>query len=94
VSDDAVPEDRAVVDRIVDGTTAVLLVGPGEREAHVPAETLPDGVGDGTWLLVDPDTHPVEVLGVDRELTDRRAADISTRMERIRQERHGGRFDR
>jgi hypothetical protein len=94
VSADTVPEDRAVIDRIVDGNTAVLLVGPGEREAHVPADALPDGVGDGTWLRIDPETDPVEVLGVDRELTDRRAADISTRMERIRQERHGGRFDR
>ncbi len=83
-----------MVDRVVDGTTAVLLVGPDEWEAHVAAADLPEGVTDGTWVVIDPDTRPVEVLGVDEELTRRRAQDISIRMRRLRDERRGGRFAR
>jgi hypothetical protein len=94
VPGDAVPEDRAVVDRVVDGRTAVLLVGPGETEAHVDVATLPPDVGDGTWVVVDLAASPIEVLGVDRELTRRRSDDISARLERIRRQRRGGRFGR
>jgi hypothetical protein len=94
VPDDAVPEDRAVVDRVVDGRTAVLLVGPEETEAHVDVGLLPEDVTDGTWVVVDPTASPIEVLGVDRELTRRRADDISARLERVRQRRRGGRFGR
>jgi hypothetical protein len=94
VPGDAVPADRAVVDRIVDGATAVLLVGPDEWAAHVDAGVLPGGASDGTWLVVDPTTSPVDVLGVDEELTRRRADDISVRMRRMRERRQGGRFER
>jgi hypothetical protein len=94
VPGDAVPGDRAVVDRVVDGRTAVLLVGPDEDEAHVDVATLPPGVSDGTWLVVDPATSPIAVLGVDHELTRRRADELTARLERIRRERRGGRFGR
>jgi hypothetical protein len=92
VPTDAVPEDRAVVDRVVDGRTAVLLVGPDETEAHVDVTSLPAGVSDGTWVVVDRAASPIEVLGIDRELTQRRADDISARLERLRRRRGGGRF--
>lgn len=88
-----IPHDRAVVDRVVDGATAVLLIGPEETEAHVDVSTLPDDTRDGTWLVVDPTASPVQVLGVDRQLTEDRASEIATRMDRLRQERHGGRFN-
>ena len=91
---DPIPHDRAVVDRIVDGTTAVLLVGPAEAEAHLPASALPDGARDGTWLVVEPDDCTVRVLEIDRELTERRAADLGTRLDRLRKKRRSGRFDR
>ena len=91
---DPIPHDRAVVDRIVDGSIAVLLVGPDETEAHVPASSLPDTARDGTWLVVEPDDCSVRVLAIDRELTERRAADLDTRLERLRSQRRGGRFDR
>jgi hypothetical protein len=94
VPGEVVPADRAVIDRIVDGTTVVLLVGADEWEAHVDPSVLPAGATDGTWLVVDPATSPVDVLGVDEELTRRRADDISARMQRIREGRQGGRFAR
>lgn len=91
---EAIPHDRAVVDRIVDDSTAVLLVGPDETEAHVSAASLPEDARDGTWLVVEPEDGTVRVLDIDRELTERRAADLGSRLDRLHRERRGGRFDR
>jgi hypothetical protein len=85
--------DRAVVDRIVDGATAVLLVGPDEAELLVPADSLPDGAGDGTWVVLDLDASPPRVVGTDDALTAARAAGLASRLDAIRKERRGGRFD-
>jgi hypothetical protein len=92
VSDEPVPANRAVVDHVVDDRTAVLLVGPDEDPARVDAAHLPDGAREGTWLIVEPAADPVEVLGIDEELTARRRAEVSRRMDRLRRERRGGRF--
>lgn len=92
--DEVVPADRAVLDRVVEGATAVLLVGPDEWEAHVEAAVLPSSAEDGTWLIVDPETSPVGILGVDEEMTARRTRDVAARMQRLREHRRGGRFER
>ena len=77
-----VPTDAAVLDRIEDGL-AVLLVGPDEVEVTVPAALLPAGARDGDWF---------RWLVPDRELTERRRAEVAARLERIRRDRRGGRF--
>ena len=87
------PADRAVVDRVVEGT-AVLLVGPDETERLVPADRLPAGAGEGTWLAVAPDADPVVVIAVDAEMTAARREGLEDRLERLRRERRGGRFAR
>jgi hypothetical protein len=89
-----IPSDRAVVDRIVDGATAVLLVGPDELELHLPADALPEGATDGTWVILDREMSRPAVLGIDEELTASRAEQLQHRLGRIRQDRAGGRFDR
>jgi hypothetical protein len=83
-----------VVDRIVDGVTAVLLVEPDDEELDLPADQLPDGAVDGTWVRLDRGTEPPRILGIDHERTEARRADIAERMQRLRQQRRGGRFDR
>jgi len=45
-------QEQAVIDRIVDGKHAVLLVGEQEVERIVPVEMLPNGAREGTWLTV------------------------------------------
>jgi hypothetical protein len=92
--DTEVAPDRAVVDRIVDGRTAVLLVGAGADELECRADQLPAGSGEGTWLVLDTSHQPPTIIDVDREMTDLRAADVSRRMQRIREGRRGGRFGR
>lgn len=90
---EAIPHDRAVLDRIVDGSTAVLLVGAAGHELTLPADRLPEDASDGTWLVLDVDVDPPVVVAIDEELTELRRRDLSSRLSRVRQERRGGRFD-
>ena len=85
--------DRAVIDRVVDGVTAVLLVGAEERPLDLPVSTLPEGATDGTWLHLDLTTDPPTVLGIDRQLTEQRSEDLEGRLRDLRRSRSGGRFD-
>jgi hypothetical protein len=89
-----VAPDRAVVDRIVDDTTAVLLVGPTEDELLVPSDSLPEEAAEGSWVIVDLDADPPTVSGIDHELTEARSRDLEARMEELRARRSGGRFSR
>lgn len=93
-ANEAIPEDRAVIDRVVDGATAVLLVGPEETETTVPVAALPEGATEGVWVAVRVDADRVTVLEVDEELTRHRSEVIDQQMERIRQRHSGGRFPR
>jgi len=87
-------EDRAVIDRIVDGHTAVLLVGGDEIELLLPVDALPEDATDGTWVVLDTSTDPPTVTGIDQQLTQRRFDELSARLETIRRKRRGGRFGR
>lgn len=44
---------RAVIDRIEDGGTAVLLVGEEEMKVELPAALLPEGAEGGSHLSVN-----------------------------------------
>lgn len=44
---------RAVVDRIEDGRTAVLLVGEDELKVELPTALLPEGADAGSHLLIN-----------------------------------------
>ena len=89
-----IPDNRAVIGRIVDAATAVLLVGPDETELLLPADELPAAAREGVWVILDLDSDPVAVLAVDTDLTEQRARRIAEQMERIRRQQSGGRFPR
>jgi hypothetical protein len=89
-----IPPDRAVVDRIVDGTTAVLLVGPTEDELLVTACSLPENAEEGSWVFLDLDADPPTIIEVDHELTEARSSELESRMDQLRERRSGGRFSR
>jgi hypothetical protein len=87
------PDGRAeaVVDRIVDGV-AVLLVDR-EEEHHIPADRLPDEVGAGSILLISVGSDgEVTIHGVDVKAEQQRRQAMDDRLERLRTDRHGGRF--
>lgn len=66
-----VAPDRALIERVEDGT-AVLLVGPGGTRVHLDSEDLPPEAVAGAWVILDLQLHPPLVLGVDEELTRQR----------------------
>ena len=44
---------RAVIDRIEDGGTAVVLVGEEEQKVELPASLLPEGAESGSHLSIN-----------------------------------------
>lgn len=89
-----IPDDRAVIDRIVDGATAVLLRGADEHEVLVPVDALPADARERDWVILTSGADPVEVLGVDTELTEQRTQQVQAQLDRIREQQSGGRFPR
>ena len=76
--------EKAVVDRIVDGRTAVILVGEDERQHHYPADKLPEGVQEGTWLRVRVEGSEIVTVEVDAEETEAVRKRIQNKMNRLR----------
>lgn len=71
---------KAVIDRIVDGKHAVLLVGEDETERVLPVENLPDGAREGIWVILHEDGSIV----VDEAQTDLVKSRIQEKMALLR----------
>jgi hypothetical protein len=78
-------ETKAVVDRIEDGTHAVLLVGEEEREFVVAVEQLPAGAREGTWLRARVEGEELVVLGIDAGENEAVKQRIEDKLARLRQ---------
>jgi hypothetical protein len=80
----------AVIDRIVDGEHAVLLVGdPPERELVVPVASLPAGAREGHWLwVVIVDGGLVEVI-VDEDATEQARQRARAQLDELRERGRG-----
>lgn len=79
-------QERAVVDRIIDGTHAVLLVGEDETEQVVPSEQLPDETTEGTWLLITRDDDGrIVAIETDESSTAEVEERIASKLDRLRQ---------
>jgi hypothetical protein len=85
MSEQAIPPDAAVVDRIEDDASAVLHVGPDEVELIVDVALLPEGTQEGDWLRLG--------FRADPQRTASRRTALEGRLDRIRGSRGGGRFD-
>jgi hypothetical protein len=68
---------RAVIDRIEDGGTAVLLVGDEETKVELPASLLPEGAGSGSHLLIN-----VSLDEASRREAEDRAKALQEKLER------------
>ena len=76
--------EKAVIDRIVDGNTAVILVGEDERQHHYPANKLPDGAREGTWLRVRVESGEIVFVEVDQEETATTGKRIQEKTDKLR----------
>jgi hypothetical protein len=71
---------RAVIDRIEDGETAVLLAGEEELRVELPVSLLPEGADAGSHLLVN--------VSLDEESRSAAAERVKALQERL--EKRGG----
>ena len=71
---------RAVIDRIEDGGTAVLLAGEDEIKVELPASLLPEGAKDGSHL----------VLNISLDETSRKEAEERVKALQEKLEKRGG----
>lgn len=76
--------ERTVVDRIVDGQHAVLLVGQQEEERVVPVADLPAGAGEGAWMKVRFEGGELVEAIVDIKETDQVRQRISSKTNLLR----------
>lgn len=77
-------KEKAVIDRIVDGQHAVLLVGEDETERVIPVAQLPEQAAEGLWLQVRFEDDRLVEVTVDTEETERTQQRIDEKMARLR----------
>ncbi|MCP8615934.1 DUF3006 domain-containing protein [Salirhabdus salicampi] len=82
---------KAVVDRIVDGKHAVLLVGQKEKEIIIDAVRLPEKAIEGTWVTIKQKGEDVEVISINDNETVETKQRIENKMDLLRQKK-GSRF--
>ncbi|GAE29669.1 DUF3006 domain-containing protein [Halalkalibacter hemicellulosilyticus] len=85
---------RAVIDRIVDGDKAVLLVEEQKKEFTVRQEQLPAAAKEGTWLLLTVENEQIVQISIDTKMTNRMEDKVGATLKRLRQKRNGSRFKR
>ena len=77
--------EKAVIDRIVDGKTAVILVGDNERQYQYPAKGLPEGASEGTWLRVQIENGEIVYIEIDPEETESALRRIQAKLDKLRE---------
>ena len=78
-------EQQAVLDRVVDRTHAVILVGPRETEMVVPVGQLPFGTRPGDWLVIVTDDQGTRSIRADPEATKAARQRVAGKMAQLRQ---------
>ena len=76
---------KAVIDRIVDGEIAVLLVNSEQRQLEYAAHRLPEQAREGTWLQLTLDGDQILSVVVDVQETESATQRIRDKMELLRQ---------
>lgn len=81
----ATMEERAVVDRIVDGKHIVLLVGEAGLERILPLESLPTGISEGDCLRVQYSGDTLIEATLDPEATSAAQSRVAAKLALLRQ---------
>ena len=84
----------AVIDRVEDGVTAVLLVDDTKAELHVPLQDLPLGSAEGEWLLVELEDDVFVSARLDVEKTEEVRARVRKKRSLLLERMARGRRDR
>ena len=78
---------KAVIDRIVDGQHAVLLVGDDEREIVIPFHLLPSGAKEGDWVKIISDGGEITNIEIDQEESEKVRARVRSKLEQLRKKK-------
>lgn len=76
--------EKAVIDRIVDGRIAVIIVGEQETQYEYPAIKLPEGAREGSWLKVTMGDGLITDITLDQQETDKVYYRIQSKMDKLR----------
>ncbi|EGL81349.1 hypothetical protein CathTA2_0124 [Caldalkalibacillus thermarum TA2.A1] len=79
--------EKAVLDRVVDGKHAVLLVGDDEREVMIPCHQLPPGAKKGTWFKVTFHDGNITYLEIDETETEKVEERIKAKLANLQQKK-------
>jgi hypothetical protein len=77
----------AVIDRFEEDK-AVILLGEEEKVLVVDRSRLPQGAGEGDWLMVDVREGRLVAATIDAEATEQARARIRDKLERLRRGEH------
>lgn len=77
--------EKAVIDRIVDGEHAVLLVGEEEREMVVPMTSMPAEAREGMWLQIEFNGEKIISVELDEDTTTVQKDRIQKKMALLRE---------
>ncbi|TWT02393.1 DUF3006 family protein [Planomicrobium sp. CPCC 101079] len=84
---------RGMLDRIEDGSNAVILLEEYGREIVIPASQLPEGSQVHSWFTITMNEGEVVSIEVDENLAKAKAARAKNLMQRLRS-KSGSRFKR
>lgn len=75
---------RGVIDRIVDQTWAVILVGDDEIEFKVPLDKLPNDIREGSIVKVTIDNDVILRVDVLEDETTATQTELSEKMKKLK----------
>jgi hypothetical protein len=82
-----------MLDRIEDGSNAVILLEDYGREIVVPISRLPEGSRVHSWFTITMEEEEIVSIEVDENLAQAKAARAQSLMQRLRR-KSGSRFKR
>lgn len=85
---------RGMLDRIEDGTHAVLLLEEQGREIVVPVSRLPEGSQVNSWFTITMEEEEIVSIQADEQLTQAKTERVQSLMERLRARKSESRFRR
>ncbi|MDX9803868.1 MAG: DUF3006 domain-containing protein [Dehalococcoidales bacterium] len=76
--------EKAVIDRIEDGKTAVMLVGEKEIQYEYSADKLPEGANEGSWVKLTIEDGEITGIELDEHETAVMKNRIQSKMDMLR----------
>ncbi|MDQ0352216.1 hypothetical protein J2R98_002050 [Alkalibacillus filiformis] len=83
---------QGVLDEIVDGQTAVILVETTKQTFHLPVSQLPEESQEGIWYDIRVESDQIVELTINEEKTKQQKDGIRNRLNRLRKNSEGSKF--